>query len=76
MTLKEENEKLKSKVVDLQLRIDDLMDELSKKEAEWCSKEENLVLEVQESTRNFHMKNPLVFPFQISNPSASVTCAL
>ena len=31
----------------LQLRIDDLLEELSKKEAEWCSKEEKLILEVQ-----------------------------
>ena len=45
--LQEENELLKSKTVDLQLRVDDLWEELSKKEAEWCSKEEKLILEVQ-----------------------------
>lgn len=38
---------LTSKTVHLQLRIDDLLEELSKKEAEWCSKEEKLILEVQ-----------------------------
>lgn len=44
--LKEENELLNAKTVTLQLRIDDLLEELSKKEAEWCSKEEKLILEV------------------------------
>ena len=38
---------LKSKTIDLQLRVDELLEELSKKEAEWCSKEEKLLLEVQ-----------------------------
>ena len=45
--LQEENEVLKSKTIDLQLRVDELLEELSRKEAEWCSKEEKLLLEVQ-----------------------------
>ena len=44
--LQEENELLKSKTFDLQLRVDELLEELSRKEAEWCSKEEKLMLEV------------------------------
>lgn len=32
--------------MDLQVQIDDLLEELSRKEAEWCSKEEKLMLEV------------------------------
>lgn len=44
--LQEENKLLHSKGIDLQLQIDDLLEELSKKEAEWCSKEEKLMLEV------------------------------
>ena len=37
---------LHSKGIDLQLQVDDLLEELSRKEAEWCSKEEKLMLEV------------------------------
>ena len=44
--LQEENKMLNSKGIDLQLQIDDLLEELSRKEAEWCSKEEKLMLEV------------------------------
>ena len=44
--LQEENKLLHSKGIDLQLQIDDLLEELSRKEAEWCSKEEKLMLEV------------------------------
>jgi len=44
--LQEENKLLHSKGIDLQLQINDLLDELSRKEAEWCSKEEKLMLEV------------------------------
>jgi len=47
--LQEENELLKSKTFDLQLRVDELLEELSRKEAEWCSKEEKLMLEVKTS---------------------------
>ena len=44
--LLEENEQLKTKTVQLHLEIDDLTEMLSRKEAEWCSKEEKLTLEV------------------------------
>ena len=44
--LQEENKLLNSKGIDLQLQIDDLLEELSRKEAEWCSKEEKLMLEI------------------------------
>ena len=44
--LQEENKLLHSKGIDLQLQVDDLLEELSRKEAEWCSKEEKLMLEV------------------------------
>lgn len=44
--LQEENKLLHSKGIDLQLQIDDLLEELSRKEAEWCSKEEKLMLEI------------------------------
>jgi len=40
---------LHSKGIDLQLQIDDLLEELSRKEAEWCSKEEKLMLEIKTS---------------------------
>lgn len=43
--LLEENEKLTLKTTELQLRVDELLEELSKKEAEWCSREEKLLLE-------------------------------
>ena len=46
--LQEENKLLRSKGIDLQLQVDNLLEELSKKEAEWCSKEENLMLEVDD----------------------------
>ena len=45
--LLEENEKLTLKTTELQLRVDELLEELSKKEAEWCSREEKLLLEVK-----------------------------
>ena len=45
--LQEENKLLHSKEIDLQLQVNDLLEELSKKEAEWCSKEEKLMLEVR-----------------------------
>ena len=45
--LQQENEELKSKTTELQLRVEELLEELSKKEAEWCTKEEKLLLEVQ-----------------------------
>lgn len=47
--LQEENKLLHSKGIDLQLQIDDLLEELSRKEAEWCSKEEKLMLEIKTS---------------------------
>lgn len=47
--LQEENKTLHSKGIDLQLQVDDLLEELSRKEAEWCSKEEKLMLEVSYS---------------------------
>lgn len=40
---------LHSKGIDLQLQVDDLLEELSRKEAEWCSKEEKLMLEIKTS---------------------------
>lgn len=46
--LQDENKLLRSKGIDLQLQVDDLLEALSKKEAEWCSKEEKLMLEVKE----------------------------
>lgn len=45
--LREENELLRTKETELQLQVDNLLEELSRKEAEWCSKEEKLMLEVQ-----------------------------
>ena len=42
----EENEKLKLKTIELELRVHELSEELSRKEAEWCSKEEQLLLQV------------------------------
>lgn len=45
----QENEELKSKTAELQLRVEELLEELSKKEAEWCTKEEKLLLEVKAS---------------------------
>lgn len=47
--LQEENKLLHSKGIDLQLQNDDLLEELSRKEAEWCSKEEKLMLEIKTS---------------------------
>ncbi|KAL9965288.1 hypothetical protein ACROYT_G029063 [Oculina patagonica] len=47
--LQEENKLLRSKELDLQLQVNDLLEELSKKEAEWCSKEEKLMLEIKTS---------------------------
>lgn len=47
--LQEENKMLHSKGIDLQLQVDDLLEELSRKEAEWCSKEEKLMLEIKTS---------------------------
>ena len=44
----------------LQLRIDDLLEELSKKEAEWCSKEEKLILEVQSTTETLLLETCLI----------------
>ena len=44
--LKEENRLLRTRETGLQLQVDNLLEELSKKEAEWCSKEEKLILEV------------------------------
>ena len=58
--LKEENELLNSKTVTLQLRIDDLLEELSKKEAEWCSKEEKLILEVQPNAETLLLDTRLI----------------
>lgn len=45
----EENEKLKLKTIELELRVHELSEELSRKEAEWCSKEEQLLLQVKTS---------------------------
>lgn len=45
----EENEKLKLKTTELELRVHELLEELSRKEAEWCSKEEQLLLQVKTS---------------------------
>lgn len=47
--LLEENEKLKLKTTELELRVHELLEELSRKEAEWCSKEEQLLLQVKTS---------------------------
>ncbi|KAJ7389480.1 hypothetical protein OS493_031451 [Desmophyllum pertusum] len=47
--LQDENKLLRSKGIDLQLQVDDLLEALSKKEAEWCSKEEKLMLEIKTS---------------------------
>ena len=44
----------------LQLRIDDLLEELSKKEAEWCSKEEKLILEVQSNAETLLLDTRLI----------------
>ena len=44
----------------LQLRIDDLLEELSKKEAEWCSKEEKLILEVQSNAETLLLDTGLI----------------
>ena len=44
----------------LQLRIDDLLEELSKKEAEWCSKEEKLFLEVQSNAETLLLDTHLI----------------
>ena len=44
----------------LQLRIDDLLEELSKKEAEWCSKEEKLILEVQSNAETLLLDTHLI----------------
>ena len=44
----------------LQLRIDDLLEELSKKEAEWCSKEEKLILEVQSNAETLLLDTCLI----------------
>ena len=44
----------------LQLRIDDLLEELSKKEAEWCSKEEKLILEVQSNAETLILDTGLI----------------
>ena len=51
---------LNSKTVTLQLRIDDLLEELSKKEAEWCSKEEKLILEVQSNAETLLLDTRLI----------------
>ncbi|XP_058953314.2 putative uncharacterized protein MYH16 [Pocillopora verrucosa] len=47
--LKEENRLLRTRETGLQLQVDNLLEELSKKEAEWCSKEEKLMLEIKTS---------------------------
>lgn len=44
----------------LQLRIDDLLEELSKKETEWCSKEEKLILEVQSNAETLLLETCLI----------------
>jgi len=46
--------------VTLQLRIDDPLEELSKKEAEWCSKEEKLILEVQSNAETLLLDTRLI----------------
>ena len=46
--------------MNLQLRIDDLLEELSKKEAEWCSKEEKLILEVQSNAETLFLDTCLI----------------
>lgn len=47
--LREETELLRTKETELQLQVDNLLEELSRKEAEWCSKEEKLMLEIKTS---------------------------
>lgn len=44
----------------LQLQIDDLLEERSKKEAEWCSKEEKLILEVQSNAETLLLDSCLI----------------
>ena len=44
--LQKENRLLRTRETGLQLQVDNLLEELSKKEAEWCSKEEKFMLEV------------------------------
>ena len=68
--LLKENEELKSKTTELHLQIGDLMDMLSRKEAEWCSKEEKLKVEVTYSSATYFSEICNVFEFVIpQNPT-------
>ncbi|XP_022802131.1 uncharacterized protein LOC111339684 [Stylophora pistillata] len=54
--LREETELLRTKETELQLQVDNLLEELSRKEAEWCSKEEKLMLEIKTSCGQKYQK--------------------
>lgn len=45
--MQEQNEKLKAQIAEQLLCIEDLYEQLSKKEAGWCEKEEKLKIEVK-----------------------------